>query len=308
MTFRQLASLRALERTGSLSAAGRELGLSQSAVSLQMKDLAAEVGVQLYRVRGNRIELTAPGAELARYAERMLALAEEASEATRAKARHGGLVRVAASSTPGVSILPGLIARYRRSHPAILVTLTVTNTEDVEQRTRRGDVDVGVVGGRLGSGDLRVEAWWDDEIVLVVPGTHRLARRHAVAPAALSNELVLAREHGSATRTTYEAALLSRGLPLPPTHVVGDTEAIKRSVAAGLGIALLSRFSVSDELKSGTLAALRLADLSLRRPLHLLLPVDRDVSDPVSGFVEFLRTVREPGTSPHRQHGHGMRL
>jgi DNA-binding transcriptional LysR family regulator len=294
MTLRQLASLRALERTGSLSAAGRELGLSQSAVSLQMRDLAAEVGVALYRVRRNRVVLTVSGAELARYAQRMLALAEEASEAARAKARHGGLVRVAASSTPGVNILPGLLARYRRSHPAVLVTLTVTNTEDVEHRIRRGDVDVGVVGGRLGSGDLRVEPWWEDEIVLVVPGSHPLADRRSVPVTALANDLVLAREHGSATRTTYEAAMLSHGLPLPATHVVGDTEAIKRSVAAGLGIGLLSRFSVGDELKSGNLAALRLVGLPLRRPLHLLLPSDRDVSEPVSEFIGFLRNTREP--------------
>src|ERR687887_2294854 len=114
MTLRQLASIRALKRAGTLSAAGRELDLSQSAVSLQMKDLAAEVGVELFRIRGKRLELTESGAELARYAERILGLVEEAPEAARAKARHGGLVRVAASGTPGVSLLPNLIARYRR--------------------------------------------------------------------------------------------------------------------------------------------------------------------------------------------------
>jgi DNA-binding transcriptional LysR family regulator len=293
MTLRQLTTLRALDRTGSLSAAGRQLGLSQPAVSLQMKELRAEIGVDLFRARGRRLELTEAGGELVRYAERILALAEEAPEAARAKARRGGLVRVAASSTPGVSLLPDLIARYRRSKPDVRVTLTVTNTEDVEQKIRRAEVDLGVVGGRLGSGDLRVEPWWSDELVLVVSPSHRLARRRTVAPSDLSGELLLSREHGSATRTTYEAVFLAAGLPLPPSHVVGDGEAIKRAVAAGMGISFLSRHSVREEVESKRLTALRVKGVSLVRPLHLLLGSERDASTAVRDFVRFLRAARK---------------
>ena len=292
MTLRQLTTLRALKRSGSLSAAGRGLGLSQPAVSLQMKELRANVGVELFRIRGKRLELTEPGEELARYAERILALVEEAPEAARAKARHGGLVRIAASSTPGVSLLPDLVARYRRRHPEVLITLTVTNTEDVEQKIRRAEVDLGVVGGRLGSGDLRVQPWWEDELVLVAARSHRLARQRTVAPSDLSAELLLSREHGSATRTTYEAAFLAAGLPLPQTHVVGDAEAIKRAVAAGMGISFLSRYSVAEEVKSKRLAILRVKGVSLVRPLHLLLPSERETSAAVTDFVSFLRAAR----------------
>ena len=297
MTLRQLFTLRALERMGSLSGAAREIGLSQPAASLQMKQLSAEVGVELFRVRGKRLELTDAGEELVRYAEKILSLVEQALEASRAKARHRGRVRVAASSTPGVSLLPDLIARYRQSRPDVLVTLTVTNTEDVEERIRRGDVDLGVVGGRLTSSDLRVEPWWQDEIVLVVSSVHPLARRRRVAPSALAEELLLSREQGSATRTTYEAVFLAAGLPLPHAHVVGDTEAIKRSVAAGMGIALLSRFSVSEEVQSGRLAALRLKGLSLIRPLHLILPSEGDDSPTVDDFAQFLRRTVQPRRS-----------
>jgi LysR family transcriptional regulator, transcriptional activator of the cysJI operon len=300
MTLRQLTTLRALKRMGTLSGAGRELRLSQPAVSLQMKELGAEIGVELFRMRGKRLELSDAGEELVRYAERILGLVEEAPEAARAKARRGGLVRVAASSTPGVSLLPDLIARYRKSKPDVLVTLTVTNTEDVEEKIRRADVDLGVVGGRLASADLALERWWEDELVLVVSASHRFARRRQVSPSALARELLLSREHGSATRTTYEAVFLAAGLPLPQTHVVGDTEAIKRAVAAGMGIALLSRFSVAEEVKGRRLAALRLEGVSLVRPLHLLLPTERYVSPAVSEFVEFLRGVRQPGRRAKR--------
>src|SRR5436309_15399570 len=109
MTLRQLTTLRAVKRMGSLSGAGRDLRLSQPAVSLQMKELGAEVGVGIFRMRGKLLELTEAGLELVWYAERILGLVEEAPEAARAKARRHKLVRVAASSTPGVSILPDLI-------------------------------------------------------------------------------------------------------------------------------------------------------------------------------------------------------
>jgi DNA-binding transcriptional LysR family regulator len=268
-------------------------------VSLQMKELGAEVGVELFRVRGKRLELTDAGTELIRYAERILSLVEQAPEAARAKARRRGRVRVAASSTPGVSLLPDLIARYRRSRPDVMVTLTVTNSEYVEDRIRRGDVDLGVVGGRLTSNDLRVEPWRRDEVVLVVSPSHPLARRRRMSPSALAGELLLSREQGSATRTTYEAAFLAAGLPLPQTHVVGDTEAIKRAVAAGMGVALLSRFSVSEEVKAGRLATLRFEGLSLIRPLHLLMPSEVRDSPSVDDFAEFLRL----SARPHRRVG-----
>jgi DNA-binding transcriptional LysR family regulator len=192
-----------------------------------------------------------------------------------------------------------LIARYRRSRPNVFLTLTVTNTEDVEERIRRGDVDLGVVGGRLTSSDLRVEPWRHDEIVLVVSPSHPLARRRRVIPAALAGELLLSREQGSATRTTYEAAFLAAGLPLPQTHVVGDTEAIKRAVAAEMGVALLSRFSVAEEVRAGRLATLRIEGLSLIRPLHLLVPREVHDSPAVDDFAEFLRLSAQP----HRRAG-----
>jgi DNA-binding transcriptional LysR family regulator len=293
VTLRQLKTVRALQHAGSLSGAGRELRLSQPAVSLQMKALSAEIGVQLFQVRGRRLELTPAGEELARFAERILGLVDAAPEAARAKARRGGLVRLAASSTPGVSLLPDLIGRYRGSRPDVLVTLTVTNTEDVEQKIRGGEVDLGVVGGRLGYRDLQVEPWRKDELLLVVSPSHPFARRRHVPPVALSGELLLTREHGSATRTTYEAVFLAAGLPLPQSHVVGDTEAIKRAVAANMGISFLSRFSVAEEVRTKRLAALRVKGVSLARPLHLLLPSERESSAAVTDFVRFLRARRE---------------
>src|SRR2546422_2978556 len=292
MNLRQLAIFRAVHKSGTLSGAAAELAITQPAVSAQMKDLRIELGTPLFRVQGRRLELSEAGEELLSYAERILSLVDEAREATQARARSGGLVRIAASSTPGVSLLPPLIASFRKKSPRATVRLQVVNTQTVEDKLRAREADLGVVGGRLAAADLVVEPWREDVLGLAVPHDHRLARRTSIDPDALAGETLLAREHGSATRTTYEAAFLRAGFPLPKPHVLGDTEAIKHAIAAGMGVSILSRFSVAEEVRAGRLEWLRIKRVELRRPLQLLYPRGPSRSPAVDQFLAFLRSAR----------------
>jgi DNA-binding transcriptional LysR family regulator len=292
MNLRQLEMFRAVRLRGSLSSAARHLDVTQPAVSSQMKQLRRELGVPLLRLDGRRLELTEAGEELFAYAERILSLLEEARSAVRARGEAGHLIRVAASSTPGVSLLPPLIRAFRSRFPGTRVRLEVTNTERVEDRVRKREADVGIVGGRLASTDLAAIPWRQDELVLIVAADHRLAGRRSASPSDLVSETLLAREHGSATRTTYEAAFLSAGAPLPEPEVVGDTEAIKRAVAAGIGVAIVSRASVADEVREGKLRQLRIRTVRLVRPLHILLPSTSARSRAVAAFVKFVRAAR----------------
>jgi DNA-binding transcriptional LysR family regulator len=294
MNLRQLEIFRALHKRRTLSGAGLELSITQPAVSMQMKELQAELGMALFRAQGRRLELTAAGEVLFTYTERILALVEEAREATQAQARAGGIVRIAASSTPGVSLLPRLIAAFLDRSPSTTVRLQVVNTQAVEEKIRSREADLGIVGGRLTSADLVVEPWRDDELGLIVPSNHTLARRTSVEPRHMLGETLLTREHGSATRTTYEAAFLHAGSPLPQSHVLGDTEAIKHAVAAGLGIAIVSRFSIGEEARAGTLKWIRVKGVQLRRPLQLLLP---HAPAPTSATLEFLAHLRSAATA-----------
>jgi len=292
MNLRQLAIFRAVHKSGTLSGAAAELSITQPAVSAQMKDLRTELGTALFRVQGRRLELSEAGEELLTYAERILSLVDEAREATQARARSGGLVRIAASSTPGVSLLPPMIAAFRRKFPRTTVRLQVVNTQTVEEKLRAREADLGLVGGRLTAADLVVEPWREDVLGLAVPPDHRLARHTSIEPDALAGETLLAREHGSATRTTYEAAFLRAGFPLPEPQVLGDTEAIKHAIAAGMGVSILSRFSVAEEVRAGRLEWLRIKRVELRRPLQLLYPRGPSRSPAVDQFLAFLRSAR----------------
>lgn len=284
--------MRAVQRRGTLSAAAAELGITQPAVSMQMKELRAELDTALVRQRGKRLELTEAGEEMAAYAERVLGLVSEARAAVQARARDGGgLVRLCASSTPGIYLLPGLIAGFRRRRPRPTVLMEVTNTRTVEERVRARAIDVGVVGGRFNAADLVAEPWRTDELVLIVPPRHPLAGRRRVAPAELAGETMLEREAGSATRATYEGAFLRAGIALPQSICLGDTEAIKRAVAAGIGVALVSRFALADELRAGRLKSLRLTGMKLTRELLLLHPPGPPRSATVGRFLDFLRAA-----------------
>ena len=289
MTLRQLQILREVLHRRSLTGAADELGLTQPAVSMQMKALAAEIGAPLFRPRGRRLEATSAAQTLGEYAERILRLVDEAALAATLPGRQAAVVRVAASTTPGVNLLPGLIAAFRRKNAATLVQLEVRNSAGVEQRVSSGEADLGVIGGPRSLPRLRAEPWCDDELVLAVPPEHRLARRRRVRVAELSDSILLMREPGSATRASVEAAFQRAGLALPPVSVMGDAEAIKRAVENGLGIAIVSRFSVEREARDGTLGMLRLADVELLRPLQLLWDPTRELAPAAAEFLDFVR-------------------
>ncbi len=292
MTLRQLQILREVLRRRSLTGAADELGLTQPAVSMQMKALAAEIGAPLFRPEGRRLEGTAAAEILGSYAERILRLVDEAALAATLPGPRAAVVRVAASTTPGVNLLPGLIAGFRRKNAATRVQLEVRNSADVERQVSSGEADLGVIGGPRTIPRLRAEPWRDDELVLAVPPEHRLARRRRVRVGELAGDTLLMRERGSATRASVEAAFLRAGVALPPVSVMGDAEAIKRAVENGLGIAIVSRFSIEREARAGTLGMARLADIDLLRPLHLLWDPTREPTSAGAEFLDFVRAAR----------------
>jgi DNA-binding transcriptional LysR family regulator len=265
---------------------------------MQVKALAREIGVPILRPRGRRLEATSSGRTLSEYADRILGLADDASTAAALSHGHEVLVRVAASSTPGVNLLPQRIAAHHRDHPGCRVRLEVLNTEEVEERVVSGRADIGVVGGRLRNPGLRAQPWVEDTLVLVVPPDHRLARRHSVRARELAGEALLTRELGSAPRATVEAAFLAAGAALPLAQAIGGTDAIKSAVASGLGVAFVSRWAVETEARAGTLAVLRVRDVALERPLQILTDPARRRGKEAESFLRSLldaaRSIRSP--------------
>ncbi len=290
MTLHQLKLLRALAEHRSLTQAGTTLLRSQPAVSLQLKELQKELGAVLYERFGNTLHLTDAGRSLEQYARRILALVEEAEAAVHAQQEgRGGRIRIGASTTPGIYLLPPLLSAFRQTRPTLALTLEVGNTNTITEKLLHNELDLGVVGGTLASEALTVIPWQTDTLVLTVGTDHPWAKRKTIRPKELQTQPILGRERGSATRETYERAFVQHGLTLPRTIEIGEAEAIKRAVEAGLGIALMSASSVAREVQDGRITTLRLKGLPITRPLNIVHHKDKTLTTPLQELYRQLK-------------------
>jgi len=292
MTFRQLQAFLALVRERSFSRAAGRIHLSQPTLSQHIRELEQELGKRLFTRRGRDAGLTEAGRVFQPYALRVTTAAEDGREAVAHLdgLRHGSLV-IGAGTTPGIYLLPRVIAAFQRRYPNIQLTLHIANSGVIEQRVRDGDVDLGVVGGHvLGPGERCVAAGLMDELVLITGRAHRWARRRHVGRAELAGERLLVRETGSATRQVMERALQQAGIVPRTTMELSHTEAIKECVMAGLGVAFVSTYAVRSEVRRREVAIVRVRGLRIRRHFHVIHAEGRSL--PASGRA-FLAVLDE---------------
>ena len=201
----------------------------------------------LFERTGRTLRATVAAREIEPYARRALGLLRDATRAAAGvrTLEHGALT-IGASTTPGTYLLPGALGRFHNAHPGVALNLLIENTRETERRVIAGQVDLGVIGEAPLLKGLAADRWLDDELVLIVPRRHALARRRLVDPKVLRRERLIAREDGSSTRSTAERYLGRLGLSLVPTMELGSTEAIREAVASRLGVALVSRLAVRD--------------------------------------------------------------
>ena len=270
----------AVVERGGFSRAAEALRISQPAVSKAVRELERQVGIELLDRRQRVARPTDAGAMLAERGRELFAterLAEEELRAARGLSR--GTLRIAASTTIATYLLPPLLAAYHRKWPGISLVVASANTRRVARLLTHRRVDVALVEGPVADPRIDVVPWREDELIIVAPASHPLARRRSLSPDALAHESFIVREPGSGTRAVAHAALRDAGVRARTALVLGSTEAIKQAVIAGLGLAIVSREACVDQLAAGRLAQLRLTGLKIRRPFTRLV----------------LRGVRAPG-------------
>lgn len=270
MTVNQLRTFVVLATTGSVREAAQRLVVSQPAVSSVLASLQAELGVRLVEREGRGVRLTPAGSVLAGYGRRILGLWEEAVAATEAQGEpERGRLRLAAVTTAGEQVVPGLLTLFRRSYPAVDVTLDVGNRSRVWDMLQHGGVDL-AIGGRppAGSG-LASLASCDNELVLVSAPDGAAGGCRQVTVEELARRTWLVREPGSGTGSTADELLAELGIE-PPRLTLGSNGALRESALVGLGIALISRAAVARQLEDGALEEWRAGPLPLRRSWHLV--------------------------------------
>jgi len=288
--------LEAAER-GTFTAAARQLGLTQAAVSQRIHHLETALNTALFRREGGRITLTDAGRRLHQYAGRIDDLTAEAWEAVAGRAPEpGGELVLAASSIPGQYLLPPTLAVFRKRHPLVRVRVSVSDTDEVLRQVGDGSAHLGLVGGRGGGSHLEFRRFACDELVLVIPRGHPWWRRREVTLADLLAQPLIQREPGSGSRRCLERSLDRLGVAPSDLNVVlelGSTEAIKEAVRRHVGVAVLSRRAVAKEVKARQLKALHVRGLTLDRDIFLVRDRRRPPSAPARLFLALVNPEPE---------------
>ena len=289
MTIRHMKIFAAVVRCGSMTRAAEQLHMAQPSLSVAVRELEEYYGVRLFERVGRRLVPTTCGRELYGYAGHIVGLFADADRKMRSWDTTGTL-RVGASITIGVHILPGLIRRFRDQSPELRIEAVVEPVSRIEQRLIDNDLDLGLIETQPLQTELEAEPFARDEMCAVLPPSSPLAAQETVTLEELAQYPFLLREPGSSGRTILEASFALRQLAVRPVWESASTQAILRAVAEGLGVAVLPERMARRDAQDGAVKLLPLAD-PIERTLHIVWHKSKYFTPNMTRFQELCRAA-----------------
>jgi DNA-binding transcriptional LysR family regulator len=291
MDTRQLAAFCAVVERKSFSEAAERLGVTQPAVSQQIRSLEDRVGQQLLDRSGRRVEPTEAGNRLYRSAQRLLAFERQLLEdvAGEAEGPLRGQLAMGASTGPGGTVVPVLLCEFAEVNPHVTIDLTISDTQRIVEQVARRELELGIVGATPRNRAVAYEPFFQDEVILVCPPEHRFAGQ-TVALGELRGERLIVMQEGAGVRQVIEDELRDSGTRLRDLGVhleLGLQESVKSAVEAGHGVTFISRTAVERELATGELAEARVRGLEPSREISLVRASGRVSTRVADAFVEF---------------------
>ena len=293
MDTRQLAAFCAVVERRSFSQAAERLGVTQPAVSLQVRALEKRLGTQLLDRSGRRVEPTEAGLRLYRGAQRLLALEEQlvAEVGGEAEGELAGTFQIGASTGPGGIVLAQLLCEFQGRHPELHISLSVFDTQTIVERVAARELELGVVGAARRHRGVVFEPFFHDEVILACPPGHKFAGKTVTLDEIRGERLIIMQE-GAGVRQMIEDELRRVGSRLRDLDVrieLGLQESVTTAVRAGFGVTFISRTSVEPDLVAGTLTEARVKGLELEREIFLVRASGRAETRAAQAFVEFAR-------------------
>ena len=276
-------------KSGRFAKAAEILGITQPAVSLQIRQLVNHLGGKVFERTGTGIVLTELGEMAIQYTEQVLNLIKDLEDKSRQFTNiEFGSVKIGASSTPGNYILPTVIANFVELYPGIDVSLEISNTEKVVSQILSRRIDIGVGGRETTDNQLCSFAIDKDEIIIIASPKKANSLRKLDLQEVLSS-MIVTREKGSATRAVAEKYAGALNLTFGRKIELGSNEAVKSAVRNGVGVAMLSKHAVLTELTSGQLARIELAEWQCYRDLFVYYRCDGVYTPAQMKFIESLQ-------------------
>ena len=293
MNLEHLKTFQEVIRLGSFSEVAKNTGITQPAVSFQIQKLEHELGMRLIDRSRRDITLTAAGKRLLSFAESI--------EGERGQLQHdleqlrdevSGELLIAASTIPGEFLIPRLLAKFKRMHPAVRVQVDISDSLAVIDGVRENRYELGFCGIPPEGQEITSLKVAEDRIVLAVFPEHPFAQRDQISAGELEGEPLIFRENNSGTQRNLESYLSREGLDLKkltPTLILGTSQAVVAAVEDGAGIAFVSNLAIQKSLALGLVKQVRITGLDLKRDFYCIYRKERVVSRLVEEFINFVQ-------------------
>lgn len=270
---------------GKMRAAAEKLYISQPAVSQAVQELEEHYHVKLFERLSQKLSITEMGKLLLTYARQTVELFEN-TELVMKNAGEVSRIRLGASITVGTSLLNDYLDQYETLYGKLDTKVVINNTQTIESLLRSCKLDLGIVEGVVVDKDMKQIPVCEDELVLVAGKAHRLFHQEEITLEDIKNETLISREEASVNRNQFEQLLLEKNISIQKSWSCTNSEAIKRAVEHGRGLAILSKMIIKKEVEAGSLKILQLEDFHVRRQIHLIYHKDKFMSKPLKQFIE----------------------
>jgi DNA-binding transcriptional LysR family regulator len=269
--------------TGNMTHAAKQLFMTQPSVSQAVAELEKEYGARLFERLNHHLYLTTAGERLRTYASHILNLSAQAKKELSGLGSAGS-IRIGASLTVGTYLLPGLICAYRQEMPDVEVFTQVDNTGVIEKLILQDQLDLGIVEGPVYSAHIAEQTVCDDELIIVCGAGHSFWDRPYIRLEDLSGQAFIIREPGSGTRDVFERTMAEAEANWKIAGVFNNTEAIKQSVRYNLGLAVVPKIAVEEEMARGWVREVKIDGLSLKRKFNLIFHSQKFFTHPLQTF------------------------
>jgi DNA-binding transcriptional LysR family regulator len=275
----------------SFSKASKKLRLTQPTVSAHIRSLEEEYNCKLFDRLGRTIIPTKEAEVLYKYAIEIIEKTDAIKEVVgRFKNKITGKLIIGASTIPGTYLLPLIMTTFQKKYPSVSFQILIADSKKIVESLSKHELLMGIVGAKLGNDKINYVPFLDDELIVV--SSPSLMKSNRIVLKELIKFPMIMREEGSGTRTMTEQILSEKGIThhnISIAGVFGSTDAVKQAVKAGLGVSILSRLSVSDELKYKTLKEIKITDVSMKRKFYIITHKRRTLPPSYHIFLNYVK-------------------
>ncbi|MBW6409040.1 LysR substrate-binding domain-containing protein [Clostridium weizhouense] len=288
MNFRKIKIFYETATELNMTKVAKKLYISQPSISQAIHEIEEELEIKLFDRIGKKLYLTYEGEIYLNYARRILNLYEESIRAiSDINTNEKGKIKIGASTTIGIYILPDIIKGFLKEHSEIEISLSIDNTANIEKMILQNKIDFAYIEGKSHLEEIVESEIWEDELIFISSSLHPWNEKKMLNKNDIFKEKLIMREDGSGTREVVERYLENNSIDYKIFMELGNTEAIKKSVEANLGVSCLSVRSVKEKIDSGALSGYRLTEGKIIRALRLIYHKDKFLSKNMKNFIQY---------------------